>query len=744
MRSSSSLTLLPLRGSSRTRLKSALAMACCLAAGACLATAQPPASTTAAAATDNTTPPAPGDNIRYGYRIHQTIELGGHIADHSGSDAVYDTMVNLQSGPRILNQSLDMHAIDPFKAKLLDTLTTNSFGYAGDPNSVSFLNFSKGKVYDFRGSFRRDRQYFDYDLLANPLIPPESAPYIPVLDSPHLFNTVRRMTDLNLTLAPLSRVSARFGYNRNVSEGPSYSSAHFGTEALLLQNWRNTTDSWTGGIDLKLFKRTTVSYDQFVSNYKGDTTWGLAGLNYQLSDATPVSLGIDISSVWKTPCAAPFTSTGAANPTCNAFLSYSRIAPTRTLAPSEQLRFHSADIPHFAFNGRLIYSSATANLNNFNETFNGLETRTTLRESIVTGTARARRVDVNGDISMAWQITPKVTATDLFNFWDFRVPGSDNFSEVDYLGKSLLAPPVISTNPPTLTSDSEFINQKTKTNTFIVAWDATSRARVSLGYRYRSRIITDAGGDFIPIHENWGIFGSALRPTRQWRINFDADAMYADNSFTRISPRHMEHYRLRSTYKPQPWLSLSGAVNIREASDNVQTVNHLEHNRDFSAAASIAPSEKWSLDMNYGYDSVYSSTIECYASSAAPANAGTAPDVCVAAGTPFASTGYYDAPTQFGSLAFMVAPVKRVRLNGGYRMSAVNGNSDAMNIRQVNGSLQSQYQSPFANVIVDIQKNWSWKANYNYYGYGEGSPIGPTAPRSFRGNLYTLSVNYAF
>jgi hypothetical protein len=77
-------------------------------------------------------------------------------------------------------------------------------------------------------------------------------------------------------------------------------------------------------------------------------------------------------------------------------------------------------------------------------------------------------------------------------------------------------------------------------------------------------------------------------------------------------------------------------------------------------------------------------------------------------------------------------------------MSAVDGNSDMINIRQVNGSLQSQYQSPYGTAIVDIAENWKWKANYNYYGYGEGSPIGPTSPRSFNGNVYTLSVNYAF
>src|ERR1700733_6781584 len=213
------------------------------------ATPQAIAQATAAAAVQDAPPSAPADKIVYGYVVHQSVDLGGHIADHSGSGAVYDTMINLQSGPRILAESLELRAVDPSHAILFDHLSTNSFGYGGDPNSVSFLNITKGKLYDFRGSFRRDRQYFDYDLLANPLIPPTSTPFIPVLDTTHLYNTVRRMTDLNLTLMPLGHVSVRVDYNHNVMEGPSTSTLHYGTEALLTQFWRNSTDSWTAGLD---------------------------------------------------------------------------------------------------------------------------------------------------------------------------------------------------------------------------------------------------------------------------------------------------------------------------------------------------------------------------------------------------------------------------------------------------------------------------------------------------------------
>lgn len=702
----------------------------------------PPPVAAAPSASQNATLPTPSDNIRFGYTIHQSIEFGGHAVSQSGSGAMYDTLVDIQSGPRILASSLSMQWAGKNHPLLFDRLSSSSFGYGGDPNSVSTLNFSKGKLYDFRGTFRRDRQYSDYDLLANPLIPPTSNPFVSVFNSPHLFNTVRRMTDLDLTLEPVSRISVRLGYAHIISQGPSFSTVHEGGEGLLTQFWRNGTDTWTAGLDWKMDPHSTVSYDQTILHYKGDTRWALTGVNNVLANGAPVGLGVDLSSVWASPCAAPFNSSGVVNPTCNAFLGYSRSAPTRTLAPTEQLRFQSASLPHFTMNGRVLYSATTSTLNNYNETFNGLTSRSSLRESVVTGAARARRINVNGDLSMTWQITPKLATTNLYDFWDFRVPATNFFTETDYAGSSLLVAPGKATT--TSTPDAQFLNQKTKTNTSLLIWDVTPRVRLDGGFRYRSRIITDAGGDFIPIHEEWGLFGAALRPTSALRINLNLEAMYADMSFTRISPRQMQHYIVRTTYKARSWLLLNGTMNIRESRDNVQTVQHLDHNRDFSFGASVSKSERWSLDLNYSYDDVFSRTVECYASTPAPPTATTAPAVCIAAATPFASTGYYNAPTQFATLSVVLNPVKKLHLTGGYRVSAVRGSTDSINIREVPGSLQSSFHSPYVNVTYDLAPNWTWKGDYNYYGYGEAGPSGPTLPRSFHGNVCTLAVRYAF
>ena len=99
--------------------------------------------------------------------------------------------------------------------------------------------------------------------------------------------TRRRAYDTNLTLFPQSAVRFRLGYARNVNEGPSYTSLHEGTDTLIFQNWRSTSNNYQAGVDLKLLPRTNISYDQFLQYYKGDTSWSDQNLLFALAGGTP-------------------------------------------------------------------------------------------------------------------------------------------------------------------------------------------------------------------------------------------------------------------------------------------------------------------------------------------------------------------------------------------------------------------------------------------------------------------------
>lgn len=262
-------------------------------------------------------PPAPAAAaepdgvIRGGYAIHSSAEIGYRTNDVTGSGDMYDTLVNLQTGPRLLDQTLSMQSVD-HQGLLFDDLYLNSFGWGGDPNNALRLRADKNKWYNLQSSFRRDQSFFDYDLLANPLNPPPppapggSSPSIPVLTSPHEFDTTRRMSDVDLTLLPQSAVSFRVGYSHNNMTGPSYSSIHEGTEALLLQGWNTTMNSYRMGVDFRIAPRTVLSYDQFLDYYKGDTDYQLDPINQALVPTTPVSsvsLGLSIDTANREPCA---------------------------------------------------------------------------------------------------------------------------------------------------------------------------------------------------------------------------------------------------------------------------------------------------------------------------------------------------------------------------------------------------------------------------------------------------------
>jgi hypothetical protein len=129
-----------------------------------------------------------------------------------------------------------MRALPGNTKSLVDHLSAFGTGFGGDPNITAKLFAEKGKWWEFSGMFRRDRTYFDYNLLANPNIPPGlsigplSAPTGPawptVTRSPVMFNTVRRMTDIDLTLMPLSKFTYRIGYYHYTLEGPSLSPSY--------------------------------------------------------------------------------------------------------------------------------------------------------------------------------------------------------------------------------------------------------------------------------------------------------------------------------------------------------------------------------------------------------------------------------------------------------------------------------------------------------------------------------------
>jgi hypothetical protein len=826
-----------------------------------LATAQEaaPATTTPA------NPPAAAKPVvQNGFVVHHTVDLGGHIAGIVGSGAMYDTLVNIHSGPRVLGETLTLHAVPGSKHALLDSLTAFSNGFGGDPYNYAKLDFSKGKLYEFTGNFRRDRQYFDYDLLGNPNIPggqsipigPSNAPvgslsWPQVEQSPVMFNTVRRMTDTNLTILPLSKVTFRVGYSQNIFQGPSLSPGESvgKYDSLLREYQRNSTDDFYGAIDWKPLQQTKFTFEEEVDHYKADSYFTLAPSDFlvQEADGTPVSLGdwdsttpygiggcntgsmgsaytntttYTILSPAQVPGAKPIL-----NPACDAITKYLRSQPTRVLYPTETFRFQSSSIKNIAMNGDIRYTKANSNLPNYYENFQGLDGAT--RNATFTGSATATREEVGADYGITWQATKKVSLSDQVDFSNVHQPGTSTINEVNentptttvagnngyetinYAGTlTTVANGITAEGSSTGTPLPGYFGQKFVTNDATATWDATTRATFSLTYRYRTHDIvqgaaTGTASSLITINENGGIFNAALRPTDHWNLNGTVEILYDDNAFTPVSPRQTKVYRVHSLYRPKNWASFTTSYLDTERHNNTNNtgvtpidgpLQHVDRSRVASVSTDLSPNEHYGFDFSYAYSDVYASTNICYLNGATPTLPGAAsvnstgaanicPGVFARGSTTVLSDwgpskDFMDAPTQYATASVTLSPNKSIQSSLGYTISAVSGNQFFNDARAVNGSLQSAYQSPFVHVAWTVHPGWVWKADYNYYGYGEGGPSGApfcststtltsvvvpcnsptltgptgltepssglTAPRNFHANLVTLSMHYEF
>jgi hypothetical protein len=745
-------------------------------------------SETAKPATEKKPVVEPKERLAGNYAMHSSVELGGVITQKDGSSAMWATMVNEGTGMRVLSQSLELRSTNPRKTPFFDKLSTASFGLGGEPNTVSFLNLSKGRLYDFAGNFRRDRNYFDYNLLDNSLLSTSSAATPALVAEPsslHVFNTVRRNTDGLFTLFPLSRVSFRVGYGHNTHEGPTYSGVHGGGDVVVLQWFRNALDTYTGGVDYKLAKRTAISYDEIFALYKGDSPYQLAPTPFTLANGTPTTLGVNTLAT--TTCGTGANKTaevvnGIANPFCSQTLVQSQVAPTRTVFPTEQLRFTSHYWDKVAFTGRVAYSGGVSNVNHFNETFTGLLARTFNRQEIDTGgyangrLAHNKRNSLNGDFGFEAELNKYVSVSDSFDYRYFRTEGNDILVSTIW-GSAADHPANISVNTPltaftpvtTTTPGGDTINQKIERNTVLGIFNISPEIKLSGGWRFDNRHVADTDESFT-WHQNGLVVGAAITPSRAFRMNVNLDTLSwkpansetPTNTYTRAAPNKVYHVRARAVTTPAKWVNFAVAVNDFEGKNDDPLVNHKEHNRNFSFATQVIANEQLSFDFNYSHDNVFSQTDLCYifvgtATHPLPAGAQGSTGTCLqtadnpggtlptqaAASQLYLGNGRYDAPATFFSGAITYSPSKYFRFNGGGRVTNNTGSAEFLNPLMVPGALNSKVVSPFSDLVVNIAPQWAWHGNWVHHGYQEAGGPGPAA-RNFHGDVVTLGVRYAF
>jgi hypothetical protein len=773
------------------------------------------------------------------YNIKQAIEFGYRFTDITGNLQTYNTMVNLQDGPRLLNFTTEMRSLDN-RGTFFDRFYFSNFGYGGDPNVVTVLRVSKNKWYAFNAMFRHDENLWDYSLLANPFNPATTvanAPpnFNPVVNapasvagtqviamSPHYFNTRRNMQNYGVTFLPQSKIRFRVGYDLNTNEGPDYSSIHQGTEQFLLQNLSATLTQYRLGVDFRFLPRTNISYDQIWSYYKTDP--GITDQNQQFSVGAGFPL-VDLGVSWNgPPCNPAFQPGGTASANCNAYYSYYSHWQTRVNAPTEQISFQSEAIPNLQLSGKFSYTGGDMNVYNYTQGFVGLETRSFTSNFAQSGPTQGRHVTSYADFGATWRITPMISLVDEFHYGNWREPGQFSSTECSFFSNNTLlvapnfftptatlpasCPPPINaiSGTPTHKSgsapdilvnlDSNFLKQQTTSNLIEAQVQITPKAGAYFGYRFEHRVIADnfyntqnaiyfpntaqrgncalANGvlpdgctqnsdgsvsyqapiqafgppGVIDINYNSAVLGLWVKPSPKFSLNLDADITSADNTFTRVSPLQSQQFRIRAQYKAAAWLNLSGYFRGSYGQNPMTIVNGVERNQNAGVSVSLTPSEKFSTQLGYNYNNIFSQIYVCFTSSAAQPGLPDCP------GLPglLQQLAPYTSNVNTGFIDFQWTPLNRLALDLGANISTASGSEINLNPQSAiptapTGALNSSWYEPYGSIAYHFAKNWTGKALWNYYGYHEdsnGSYQDLFVPRNFRGNTFTLSVRFAF
>ena len=789
------------------------------------------------------------------YNVKQSIEFGGRFTSISGDTQAYDTFVNLQQGARLLGFTTEMNSLN-HQGTLFDHFSFSNFGYGGDPNEVSRLRVSKNTWYKFDALFRKDENTWDYSLQANPLNPTTPFANGPagfggtvctacVLNfSPHTMNTRRKMGNYNLIIRPESKVRFRMGYTHNINEGPAFTTIHQGTEQFLLQDVRTTVDAYRLGIDIKIFPRTNLSYDQIWNFYKGDTGISDFAQPFPVSPTLNVDLGVSFNAGASQPCGGTFLASGFANPTCSAYTNgYLDHGRTRTHTPTEQLTLQSNYWKDLDLTGRISYSGGDTNVFDYNQTIAGRESRTNLSNQFNTGPVEGRRVSAVADFGATWHITDKLSFNNTFHYANWHNPAEFDLSSCSFFSPNLntnanfftpSAPVPLTCAPPagslagivthnassapdlSMVIDSNFLKQDEKSNLAEFDYRFSRKFGARIGFRFRHRFISDnfyealdqvfypgptaataargacavlapgpvtqanlpagctlnadssitftsntgftpAGASVPPINEYSGLFGLWAKPNQKWNIRFDTELFSADGTFTRVSPKESQEYRLRTKYDVTSWMHLDGNILIWESRNNQFQQGDLQHNRTYAISAMIEPNPKLGMEIGFDYNDVFSQVLICYISVAAGQN-GPGIQACPNVPGLVQQLSTYTNKSSYGFFDATFKPVHRLTLRLGANLTGTSGSQLRLDPQelipnQVNGPLNSLWLHPYGGIEYKFTKEWTGKAFWDYYGYHEDATFGTGgaeaaqdiyAPRNFRGNLYTLSLKYAF
>jgi hypothetical protein len=628
--------------------------------------------------------PARGEN-HANYNITNSFETGYRWTLVGGDVGEYRSDVNFRNGLRLLSSSFSIDSRDGH-GRYFDQILLNTQGLGNDPDEYAILRIQKNGLYRYDLTWR-ENQYFN--------------PGLAVAGGLHQMDTVRRLQDQEILLFPQSHYRLRFGYSRNVQDGPAlWTSEEFDNNSTGLPIFAGIRRTWNeyrigGDAEWRGFRFTVLRRWDY---YKEDTPYSAFGV-------------VSAASV------------GGAND-LTVLQTFHRSAPVHGRNPGWLGNLTGAH-KHWAMNARISYTDGH-NAFALAETATGLNRfgSATNRQIAVLGSAD--RPFVAGDFNLSIFPTNKLTVVQTVSVNNLRISGPSSYTEVvngSNSGETLFFRYLGILN----ISDATDVNYRLKD------W-----VNFYAGYRYTHRLVRTIEGFSLPAfanssdsqvyetnnYQDSGLVGIRFRPFKSLSGNLEGEIGRANHPLTPISEANYHTLGGRIDYRArkfQIWTQYRQVYNVNAP---VFYSAFSSHARNYTATASWTAHNWMTLDASYmklHWDSI--SGIAFFA--------GT--------GRPSLQTGnsLYISNVHAGSLAAHFAIARRADLFVGYSITKDTGDGRSSTLTGVispnppdtaslvNGLLASvqtfpiSYQTPMVRLSVRISPKVRWNAGWQFYNYNE-------------------------
>ena len=626
------------------------------------------------------------------YNITNSFETGYRFSLVGGDLGEYRSDVNYRNGLRLLGSSLSIDSKDGH-GRYFDQILLNTMGLGNDPYQSAILRIQKNGLYRYDMTWRLNDYY---------------NPGLTAAGGLHLMDTVRRMQDHEILFFPQSKFRLRAGYSRNTQDGPTLTSVQeLDSSSAALPVFADLRRQWNEyrlGADAEFagFKFTVLRRWDF---FKEDTPVAAQGA------VTAASVGsLNDSTILQ---------------------QFTRSAPVHGRNPG-WLGNLTANHKRWAMNARISYLDGH---NNFalSEFASGVGRFGSPANQQVLVQGSADRPMVAGDFNFSAQPFSRLTVVNNTSVNNLRIDGPSTFSSV------------VNGADSGQTINFRYLGIRTVTNSTDANYRVKDWIGFYAGYRYTDRLVRTIEGFSLPAfanssdsvlyentnHLNSGAVGIRLRPMKNLSANLEGEVGRADNPLTPVSDRNYHSLNGRVSYRTR-------TVQLSTSYKQVYNVNappgyfadYSSHSRNYSANASWAPKNWFSLDA--GYMKLHLDTVG---------------GIAYFAGTRTLQTNLsmYRSNVHAGNFGARFAVAKRADVYLGYTITKDTGDGRATTT-ELFASVQTfplSYQSPLARVSVRITPKLRWNVGWQFYNYHEEFGL-LGYYQNFHANTGYTSVSWAF